>query len=192
MQLPPHALLHWSELVRRCFSSADLSTEVDASLGPVCTPGGVSSLLPSCPLTGRLLVVGGGLTSAQLACQVLQCTSHAWHVDWTLRGWARVKAFDVDTEWVSPSTAIMCMAHFYKLAVSDGLGHDQQQKHASDTGPARVAEAKLRAIRAARQGGSITQEANETVQHWRRQGRLTLRKSKSTSRGTAGTPESQA
>lgn len=187
--LPPHALLHSSELIGRCFSG---EPSADKSPAAAAASPDVSLQLPSSPVVGRLLVVGGGLTGAQLACAVLAATGSgpgssppcwlsaggrsppqhrtAWTVDWCIRGYSRVKAFDVDTEWVSPSTANMCMAHFHRLAAAadaDTGGGAGDSDSAID--------AKLRAIRAARQGGSMTQEAAKAVDEWRAAGRLVQR-----------------
>lgn len=147
--LPAHALIHSSEAIRRCFERSPSS----ASASPPAFVD-LSSHLPPTPLTGRLLVVGGGLTSAQLCCQLLRSSSCSWSVDWCVRGWVRVKAFDVDLEWVSPSSSTMCMAHFHAL-------HSHEDK--------------IKAIRAARQGGSITQEAQAQIEQWRQANRLKQR-----------------
>lgn len=158
-EVPRHALLHSSELVQRCFEPATPSPSASeastaASKGASASSVPLASHLPASLHTGRLLVVGGGLTSAQLACEVLRTAAPQWHVDWCIRGWLRVKSFDVDTEWVSPSTANMCMAQFHALDSIDE---------------------KIRVIRAARQGGSITHEAMQQVKQWTQDKRLRLR-----------------
>ena len=146
--LPPSALLHSSELIQRCFVGHE-----NGLTGPV--PRALSSNLPASMTIDRLLIVGGGLTAAQMVCHLLATSaSSSLRIDWSIRSHLRVKAFDVDLPWVSSQSANACMAKFHALEST--------------------AE-KVAAIRSARQGGSITHEVKQMIDDLQASGRLRLR-----------------
>jgi cation diffusion facilitator CzcD-associated flavoprotein CzcO len=97
-------------------------------------------------------IVGGGLTSAQVATSLL-VSGGAAHVDLILRGAYKLKHFDVDLAWVS-KTRNQRMAEFWS----------------ADTD-----EERADMLREARNGGSITPAFDRNLRKLVREGRLTIR-----------------
>lgn len=101
-------------------------------------------------LETNILVVGGGLTSAQLSdLAIRRGVTRVWHI---MRGPCRVKPFDVDLKWMSKYRNVE-QAYFWS-ANSD--------------------EERLQMLRTARGGGSMTPVFHRKLKEHRARGRLEL------------------
>ncbi|GAB1318247.1 L-lysine 6-monooxygenase family protein [Madurella fahalii] len=101
-------------------------------------------------LETNILVVGGGLTSAQLSdLAIRRGVTKVWHI---MRGPCRVKPFDVDLKWMSKYRNVE-QAYFWS-ANSD--------------------EERLQMLRAARGGGSMTPVFHRKLKEHSTRGRLAL------------------
>ncbi|KAG7125154.1 hypothetical protein HYQ45_013335 [Verticillium longisporum] len=99
----------------------------------------------------NVLVVGGGLTSAQLTdLAIRRGVTKVWHL---MRGPCKVKLFDVDLSW---------MGKFRNVEQAYFWGADSDAE-------------RLEHIRAARNGGSITPTYHKTLKHHVAAGRVELR-----------------
>ena len=101
------------------------------------------------PANARLLVVGGGLTSAQLVQQALD----RGFKDVTLitRGKLQIKQFDLNLEWVGKTSYVQ----FAKFWTEDS-------------------RSRLGMLKNAKSGGSITPEYHLKIKKWVQEGVLTL------------------
>ncbi|KPI37703.1 uncharacterized protein AB675_227 [Cyphellophora attinorum] len=108
----------------------------------------------------KVVVVGGGLTSAQLAHLLIQGgVSHVWLI---MRSKYKLKHFDVDLEWVS-KVRNQRMAEFWSA--------DSDNERAT-------------MLRDAKNGGSITPAFDKILQRHVKRGRLTLLPCTRITRGT--------
>jgi hypothetical protein len=108
---------------------------------------------PLPPLHGeRILVVGGGLTAAHLAHSACAGGCAAVHLLSRRPGGLNVKQFDLDLHWLS--------WRLRPAAISRFLGAPMEER--------------LRMIKQARGGGSVTPEAREEMQRWQGKGVLQL------------------
>lgn len=121
----------------------------------VFLPNGLS--LPSSTLhkisikrSTQIAIVGGGLTSAQLAVSLL--SSGVTHVHLLMRGRYKLKHFDVDLEWVS-KVRNQRMAEFWSAETD-------------------LERAEM--LRDAKNGGSIPPAFDRTLNPWMKAGRLSI------------------
>ncbi|XP_063068770.1 uncharacterized protein zgc:113276 isoform X2 [Engraulis encrasicolus] len=152
VQLMHHLPLHHHQQLEEESQTQDHSS-CQSPGGPprVCQPG------------QRLMVVGGGLTSAHIISMALQ--QGARHVTWVMRKHLQLKQFDVgDVE-----SLIGRYSHVEHGIKMDGLAYLRQFYSE------RSLHKRLAMIRQARKGGAVTPEAYAQLQPYVQTGQLTIR-----------------
>ncbi|KAK9966677.1 hypothetical protein ABG768_003774 [Culter alburnus] len=118
---------------------------------------------PVCQMGQRVMVVGGGLTSAHIISIALK--QHACHVTWVLRKHLQLKQFDVgDIE-----SLIGRYSHVEHGIKMDGLAYLRQFYNE------RSLHKRLAMIKQARKGGAVTPEAYVQLQPFIQSGQLQIR-----------------
>ncbi|XP_043108224.1 uncharacterized protein zgc:113276 isoform X1 [Puntigrus tetrazona] len=128
-----------------------------------CTHESSSGSPPVCQMGQRVMVVGGGLTSAHVISAALK--QGASHVTWVLRKHLQLKQFDVgDIE-----SLIGRYSHVEHGIKMDGLAYLRQFYNE------RSLHKRLAMIKQARKGGAVTPEAYAQLQPFIQSGQLLIR-----------------